>query len=105
LTNVPLDTAVQLLADMAELKVVHRDNVLYVTTPEHAAKLEKDYGRGRPRVELPSWLGGLVDDEVFGSKWRKGSGQPVILREDLQEFPGLNGTKRSDRAPGMPGAR
>jgi type II secretory pathway component GspD/PulD (secretin) len=36
LKNVPLDTAVNLLADMAGLKVVTVDNVLYVTTVENA---------------------------------------------------------------------
>jgi hypothetical protein len=36
LRNVPLDTAVRLLADMAGLKSVQTDNVIYVTTPENA---------------------------------------------------------------------
>jgi hypothetical protein len=39
LVNVPLDTAVELLADMAELKLVRKANVLYVTTPERAEPL------------------------------------------------------------------
>jgi RNA polymerase sigma factor (sigma-70 family) len=39
LANVPLDTAVAVLADMAGLEVVRMDNVLYVTSPESAAKL------------------------------------------------------------------
>ena len=34
--NVPLDTVVELLADMADLKLVRKDNALYVTTPERA---------------------------------------------------------------------
>jgi hypothetical protein len=36
LKNVPLDTAVALLADMAGLKTVAVDNVIYVTTEENA---------------------------------------------------------------------
>jgi hypothetical protein len=41
MTNVPLDTAVGVLADMADLKPFPMDNVLYVTTPANAAKLEE----------------------------------------------------------------
>jgi hypothetical protein len=40
LLNTPLDTAVRLLADMAELKTFQTDNLLYVTSPENAGKLE-----------------------------------------------------------------
>src|SRR5262249_14483863 len=36
LTNVPLDTAVQLLADQAGLEAVLLDNVFYITTPANA---------------------------------------------------------------------
>jgi RNA polymerase sigma factor (sigma-70 family) len=39
LANVPVDTAVGLLADMAGLDVARLDNVFYVTTPENAARL------------------------------------------------------------------
>jgi hypothetical protein len=42
LSNVALDTAVELLADMADLKAVRRDNVLYVTTKENGQALEKE---------------------------------------------------------------
>jgi hypothetical protein len=48
--NTPLDTAVRLLADMADLRSVHLDNVLYVTTKENAAalqgRLDKELGAG-----------------------------------------------------------
>jgi hypothetical protein len=40
LMNVPVGTAVRILADMADLQVVALDNVLYVTTPQNAARLE-----------------------------------------------------------------
>jgi hypothetical protein len=39
--NTPLDTAVRLLADMADLKPFLVDNVLYVTSKENAAALEE----------------------------------------------------------------
>ncbi|MBY0526697.1 MAG: hypothetical protein K2R98_25090 [Gemmataceae bacterium] len=40
LRNVPFDTAVQLLADLADLKPVVMDNVLYVTSKDNAKQLE-----------------------------------------------------------------
>ena len=42
LVNVPLDHAVELLADMAELAMVKRGNALYVTTRERAKEMVKD---------------------------------------------------------------
>jgi hypothetical protein len=42
--NVTLDTAVRLLADMADLQPILIENVLYVTSPENAARLEKERG-------------------------------------------------------------
>jgi RNA polymerase sigma factor (sigma-70 family) len=50
LANVPLDTAVLLLADMADLKPVLLDNVFYVTTPENAAKLRAEQEQRPPRA-------------------------------------------------------
>ncbi len=44
LANVPLDLAVDVLADTAGLKAVRMKNLLYVTSPENAAKL-----RPKPR--------------------------------------------------------
>jgi hypothetical protein len=40
--NVPLDTAVRLLADMADLRSVLIDNTLYVTSPENADRMIAD---------------------------------------------------------------
>jgi hypothetical protein len=42
LLNTPVDTATRLLADMAGLKVFLVDNILYVTTPATAARLEAE---------------------------------------------------------------
>jgi RNA polymerase sigma factor (sigma-70 family) len=41
LRNVPVEAAIEVLADMAGLTVVYRDNILYVTTPENATLLIK----------------------------------------------------------------
>jgi len=41
LSNVPVDTAVRILADLADMDVVKLDNVLYVTTRENAERLQK----------------------------------------------------------------
>ncbi len=43
LDNVPLDTAVRLLADMADLRSILIDNVLYVTVKENARALEAEH--------------------------------------------------------------
>jgi hypothetical protein len=52
--NTPLDTALRLLADMTDLRSVHLDNVLYVTTKGNAAalqgRLDKELG---PSEENP----------------------------------------------------
>ena len=48
LTNVPLDTAVLLLADMASLAMVQLDNVYYVTFQENAERCAKN-GSHSPR--------------------------------------------------------
>ncbi len=42
LHNVPIETAVRLLANMADLSVVKLDNVYYVTTPSKAERLGKE---------------------------------------------------------------
>jgi hypothetical protein len=47
LNNVPIDTAVTVLADMSGLKVVYLDNLLYVTTPKNAVTLEAEQAKLR----------------------------------------------------------
>jgi hypothetical protein len=42
LHNVPVDTAVKVLADMADLGFVRLDNLLYVTSREKAARLRAE---------------------------------------------------------------
>jgi hypothetical protein len=55
LANVPLDTAVRVLANQGDLKAVRLDNVFYVTTVENAAVLqaEQDKLGERELVPLP----------------------------------------------------
>jgi hypothetical protein len=48
--NVPFDTAVLMLADMADLKVVPRDNALYVTTAERVAQWTKELQEQQMRM-------------------------------------------------------
>ncbi|HZV03934.1 MAG TPA: RNA polymerase sigma factor [Gemmataceae bacterium] len=43
--NVPVDTAVRLLANMADLSMVKLDNVFYLTTPEKAERLRVEHQR------------------------------------------------------------
>jgi len=54
LINVPLDTAVELLANMAGLQVVSRDRVLYVTTKENADAMAKELRRRVPPPPTPA---------------------------------------------------
>jgi hypothetical protein len=49
LNNVPVDTAVRLLANQSELKLVMIDSVLLVTTPENAAVLESEQEKANSR--------------------------------------------------------
>jgi hypothetical protein len=67
LRNMPLDTALRLLADMADLRSVHLDNVLYVTTKENAAELEA-------RLEKEKVPVNPVDDNSGDFSLRKGTG-------------------------------
>jgi hypothetical protein len=63
LINVPFETAVETLADMVDLKVVRKKNVLMVTTREQAAELaaeeeqrlnaEKKYFQEHPQKHMP----------------------------------------------------
>lgn len=60
LINVPLDTAVEILANMSGLQVVSRDRVLYVTTRDNADAMRKemqDRVGGMPN-SIPSQPGG-----------------------------------------------
>jgi hypothetical protein len=52
LLNTPLDTAVRLLADMADLKPYPVDNLYFVTTRENADRL----------AERPRWMGPVPED-------------------------------------------
>jgi hypothetical protein len=54
----PVDTAARVLADMAGLKPVLVENVLYVTTPENAARLERESGKRAPRKPAGPPAGG-----------------------------------------------
>jgi hypothetical protein len=51
LNNVPIDTAVRLLADMADLRSVVMDNVLYVTTQANAHHLNARPGQQKSTAE------------------------------------------------------
>ena len=51
LNNVPLDTAVRLLADMSDLDVVAMDSVLYVTNKPNAEKLQRELQARRQKIQ------------------------------------------------------
>ncbi len=53
LSNAPLDTAVQLLADMAGLGFVTVDGMLFVTSQEHAFHLKEERERSKVDTAMP----------------------------------------------------
>lgn len=53
LNQTPLDTAVRLLADMADLKSVVIDNALYVTSKANGAVLQQEQEQAGPRPTYP----------------------------------------------------
>jgi hypothetical protein len=82
LRNTPLDTAVRLLADMADLRAVHLDNVLYVTTKENAgamdARLEKEKREATPLDDnAPEGMG-------LNRGFRKGCGRNLITNTPVE---------------------
>jgi hypothetical protein len=52
--NVPVDTAVRVLADVADLGMVRLDNVLYVTTRENATRLQEEQDRAAAKANPPA---------------------------------------------------
>ncbi len=57
LYNVPLDTAVRLLAGMVDLHPVRVDNVLFVTSPQTAEAMEKAKPKKPPQLNANySWM-------------------------------------------------
>ena len=57
LNNVPLDTAVRLLADEADLQALLLDDVLFVTTREQAQALQLEHERlKRKGMDIPAAL-------------------------------------------------
>jgi hypothetical protein len=58
LANVPVDTAVRILADAANLSVVQMDNTFYLTTSENATRLRKELPL-RYQTEAIGPFGGL----------------------------------------------
>ena len=60
LLNVPVDSAVLILAEMAELKPVLIDRVIYVTTPENATRLRREMNRRGMIGEFPGTRAGSI---------------------------------------------
>jgi hypothetical protein len=56
LNNVPVDTAVLILADMADLRMIVLDNVLYVTTKENAEQLTLWHNKQSKQLQAPEKL-------------------------------------------------
>jgi hypothetical protein len=69
--NTPLDTAVQFLADMADLRSLQRDNLLYVTSKENATAWESRFRKEKK-------LNGEEGDATIVRNSRLGSGPHTV---------------------------
>jgi hypothetical protein len=79
LRDAPLDTTVEILADLAGLRAVVKENVLYVTTPENTPRPERPQDtRASPTAELPS-ISLFLEGRPLGS-----------VLEELAVDPGFN---------------
>ncbi len=66
--NTPLDTAVQMLTEMAEVRAVHRDNVLFVTLRGMANEMEKRLQAEAARAEKGGEaMGGIAGLGIGGA--------------------------------------
>jgi hypothetical protein len=80
LRNTPLDTALCLLTDMTDLRWIHLDNVLYVTTLENAAALEARLETERKAIEKEKAASNPLDDNSLPpGRYRKGTGRPPTV--------------------------
>lgn len=77
LLNTPLDTALRLLSDSADLQTVQIDNVLYITSKANAIALEA-------KLEKEKAAGNLNNPETPNAGERKGSGPDGIPFAQLQ---------------------
>jgi hypothetical protein len=74
LINTPLDSALRLLTDMSDLRAVHLDNVMYVTTKENAVALEARLEKEKGPVNEDA----NPEDLNAPPRWRKGTGRGGI---------------------------
>lgn len=98
LEDVPLETAVRLLAEVADLSVVRMGNVLFVTTPERAEKL-------RPSGDAPTQPGGGVVPFPNGFPGGGGvvpGGPPVIGLPGIGIAPAVPAVPQAVPAPDKP---
>jgi hypothetical protein len=98
LEDVPLETAVRLMADMAGLKPVRVGNVLYVTTKANAAELKADLenqpGQPQPNsraleeiIQFQQGLQGTVVVPPNGVPARPAPAQPAAPKDEKSDPP------------------
>jgi hypothetical protein len=100
--DVPLETAVRLMAEMAGLKPVRVGNVLFVTTKANANEMRQDPDLapnpqpGNPRAEMMMMMGGGMPGMPGGP-----GGAPVIIKDPATPAPGdsdkLETEKKEDK--------
>jgi hypothetical protein len=80
--NIPVDAAVEVLADMAGLKVVRRANAYLVTTKEQAAEIEAEQKKAtnEKKPKMP-----LIEDHL-PRKQRRGPFGPSVSTGSTVQF-------------------
>jgi hypothetical protein len=67
LDDVPLETAIRLLSEVADLRAIRMSNVLFITSPEKAEKLRPDAdGPTSPTPINPQFVPGVVPGAIGG---------------------------------------
>lgn len=70
LLNAPVDAAVGMLAEMADLKLVRRSNVLLVTTKDHASALEVEQDRRKRSEKSPGKTQMSTEELMRAFPWK-----------------------------------
>ena len=74
--DVPIDSAVRLVSEVVSLKAMQVDNVLLITTPEHAAKIRQEEAEDRATSQSGLGSGGTGGRAVVSPAGVVGPARP-----------------------------
>ncbi len=105
LDDVPLETAVRLLAEMVGLKPVRVGNVLYVTNKQTAGELRQEPDLApppngvNPNVMMMGGMGGVMVAPAVAGGPPVPAAPPAVLPESPPEKPEAAGEKKEEKKP------